>query len=478
MAGRIVIEAQVDGPATLHVTKRGVYWVNGNNAKPGLHKAAKESTWIDGKPWNPVWDDGGKPRGAAKSDVYSLPLDPSRLQFQLLSIGNMRGATGIQKRKEAVVKMEGDELTILIPDPERDSRWYAFALVPYKGASPFPLVLAPEGSPLLPPGSASTPRPIPTPSLDAGEFVKANRGNFVFVKGADGAGSGFMARMSGINYLVTNARVAASSRGAIFKTMDDKPIQPGTPAIAIGHDICRVAVSFEGKPLEALERVNEQAAVGDEVIVLGDAEGAGVIKTIKGRITRFDKNTIEVDARFEENNSGSPIVHLKTGKVIGVAAIDTQRQFNNTGRDPVKAPVVRRIGYRLDTATIYQTVKWDLLFSQAAEMAAIEKLTNDLAEVAQELSKNRRVPSGGIQASAAVRNRIGTWMQTRLKRLSPQDAALAEQGLLAFIKNTSQNDIAAARPRLTFDFFLQELNEQQKERTAIVDLFERAIHAL
>jgi hypothetical protein len=169
-SGRIIIEAQVDGPATLHVTRRGIYWVNGNNAKPGLHKATKESTWVGGKPWNPVWDDGGKPRGAAKSDVYPLPLDPSRLQFQLLAIGNARGATGIQKRSAAVVKLEGDELTILIPDPERDSRWYAFALVPYRSPAPFPLVLDPEGSPFTPPGSASTPRPIPTPSLNAGEY--------------------------------------------------------------------------------------------------------------------------------------------------------------------------------------------------------------------------------------------------------------------------------------------------------------------
>lgn len=477
-AGRIIVEAQVDGPATLHVTRRGIYWVNGNNAKPGLHKATKESTWIDGKPWNPVWDDGGKPRGAAKSDVYALPLDPSRLQFQLLAIGNVRGATGIQKRTAAVVKMEGDELTILIPDPERDSRWYAFALVPHNGAAPFPLVLAPEGSPLLPPGSASTPKPTPAPSLDAGEFVKTNRGSFVFVKGADGPGSGFIVRMSGVNYLMTNARVAASSRGAVFKTMDDTPVQPGIPAIAIGHDICRAPVTFAGKPLEALERVNENAAIGDDVLVLGDAEGAGVIETIKGRISRFDKNVIEVDARFEEGNSGGPIVHLKTGKVIGVAALETQRRLNNPGRDPEKPPVVRRVGYRLDTATIYQPVKWDLLFAQAADMAAVSKLTDDLADVTQELAKNRRVASGGSPACAAVRNRIDTWMQSRSKRLSPQDAALAEQGLLTFIKNTSQADIAAARPRLTFDFLERELDEQQKDRAAILDIFERAIHAL
>src|SRR5262249_12273693 len=104
-AGRVVIEAQVDGPATLYISKKGVYWVNGRNAKPGKHDNLDAPTYIDGQPWKPVWDDGGKPRGPGKTDVHPMALDPGKLQFQLLAVSMERSGSGILKRAPVVVKM-------------------------------------------------------------------------------------------------------------------------------------------------------------------------------------------------------------------------------------------------------------------------------------------------------------------------------------------------------------------------------------
>ncbi len=113
--------------------------------------------------------------------------------------------------------------------------------------------------------------------------------------------------------------------------------------------------------------VDENAAIGDEVVVLGNAEGAGVINTINGKIVGIGPNLVEVDAPFQPGNSGSPIVHLKTGKVVGVATYLTIRKFDSATKEPVKVPIVRRFGYRLDSVKIWQPVSWQSFYAQAAE---------------------------------------------------------------------------------------------------------------
>ncbi len=92
--------------------------------------------------------------------------------------------------------------------------------------------------------------------------------------------------------------------------------------------------------------------------------------------------------QFQQVDSGSPIIHLKTGKVIGVAAYLTIRKYDSATKEPVKEPVIRRFGYRLDSATIWQPVKWDAFYAQSTELVAIEKLTQDFGVFIKDLAKN------------------------------------------------------------------------------------------
>ncbi len=158
-APRTTIEALIDGPSELRVTQTGIYWINTRNAKPGRHERRDEPTYVNDKPWKPAWKNPGEERGADTSDPYPLKLDPAHLQFELLAVGDTHGATGIQKRSAITVKKAGADLSILIPDPERGSKWYRFALIEYKGPEPFPLV--PGGAPprTTPPHPART-RPL------------------------------------------------------------------------------------------------------------------------------------------------------------------------------------------------------------------------------------------------------------------------------------------------------------------------------
>jgi hypothetical protein len=57
----MAIEGFVDGPSTLHIRKDGIYWENGQNAKPGL---MKEPTYVNGKEWMPKWTNAAQERGS------------------------------------------------------------------------------------------------------------------------------------------------------------------------------------------------------------------------------------------------------------------------------------------------------------------------------------------------------------------------------------------------------------------------------
>jgi len=478
-APRTTVEALIDGPSELRVTQTGIYWINIRNAKPGRHERRDEPTYVNDKPWKPAWKKPGEERGSDTSDPYPLKLDPGHLQFELLAVGDTHGATGIQKRSPITVKKVGADLSILIPDPESGSRWYRFALIEYKGPEPFPLVIG-SGSKA---GSPAAPNPVaatnPPAAVDVGALVKAHRGNLVSISFPNGpAGAGFIAKIRGTPYVVTNTHVLASGPATSFKTLDGTQVQTGAPSSAVGHDIIRLAGPNAGdNPLEAMEQVDVNTSIGDGVVILGHGGGAGVVKPIQGRLVGVGPNLVETDAQFQQADSGSPIVHLKTGKVIGVAAYLTIRKYDSATREPVKEPVIRRFGFRIDSATIWQPVKWDAFYAQSTELAAIEKLTQDFGVFIKDLAKNGTI-TRYLHTNPAIKNRIDQWIDAKSKHLSPRDAELAEQSLLSFLKVASQSDITAARQHFTYDYFQRQLVEQERERTAIGEILERLVKSL
>ncbi len=327
-------------------------------------------------------------------------------------------------------------------------------------------------------GIASAQVPPPpmgsTTALSAPELVKLYRNSLIFVDAGGGAGSGFLAALGKGNYLFTNAHVAAGAKNAGFRTLEGEKLQTGAASVAVGHDIFLLQTNARGRPLEIMQHVDEHASIGDEIVVLGNAEGAGVINTITGKLVGLGPNLVEVDAPFQPGNSGSPIIHLQSGKVIGVATYLTVRKYDTATKEPIKDPVVRRFGYRLDSVKTWQPVSWPAFFAQADELKAIERLTEDLITFLEDLARDAKV-TRDRHTNPAIKNRIDAWLTAKARRLSPADAQSVDQNFIAFLKVTSQADVTAARQRLTYDYFQRALAEQQKERAQIAEIFSQII---
>jgi S1-C subfamily serine protease len=327
------------------------------------------------------------------------------------------------------------------------------------------------------PTAMATPAPPISPSDQqiAAALVQAYHDSLVFVTGADAAGSGFIASISNGNFLVTNAHVAAGIRDAQFKSLDGTAVRGGTPSIAVGEDIFCMSLPAGGKPLPVMQNVDQNAAIGDSVVVLGNAEGSGVVNTIIGKIVGIGPNLVEVDAPFVPGNSGSPIIHLKTGKVIGVATYSSTQEYDLTTDKKLPQPVVRRFGYRIDSIKGWQEVQWPAFNAQAIQMESIEKLTDDLADFFQDLAENKGVVTMGRHTNPVISTRIDDWIAAKSHNPSAEDIAEADANFLSFLKIACQTDVTAAQSRISYDYFRRELADQKQARDEMAKGFDEII---
>lgn len=308
-----------------------------------------------------------------------------------------------------------------------------------------------------------------------GALVRDYRNSLVLIESPLGKGSGFVCNIRGSTFLVSNAHVLAGARGPIFKTLDGAKITVGAGAVAVGHDVARLAVGAAQRPFEMMDGVDNAASIGDEIVVLGNSEGAGVIAPIRGKIVGLGPNLVEVDAPFVPGNSGSPIVHVNSGKAIGVATYLTVNRTEAGTQIQLREPVVRRFGYRLDSVATWQPVAWPAFYAQADELQRIEAFTGDLVRVLQDLGKNHTL-SPGVHTHPAISRRIDEWRSIAMRRgTSPRDLQSADQNILSFLKVACQSDITAARPRISYDFFQRALVKEEAERKSMAEVFTKII---
>jgi hypothetical protein len=328
------------------------------------------------------------------------------------------------------------------------------------------------------PTATATP-PIPPDVQQAAALVVQNyHDSLVFVTGADAAGSGFIASMAGSNFLITNAHVAAGIRDAQFKTLDGTAVEGGVPSLAVGEDIFCMLMPAGGKPFQIMQNVDENAAIGDAVVVLGNAEGGGVVDTIIGKIVGIGPNLVEIDAPFVPGNSGSPIVHLSTGKVIGVATYLQIKQYDMTTRKMLAKPVVRRFGYRIDSVKGWQAVNWQGFNAQAVQMESVEKLTDDLDDFFEDLAEHKGVVTMGRHTNPVLSTRINDWVTAKSNHPSAEDSADADANFLSFLKIACQTDISAAQRTITYDYFRRELKDQKQARDEMSKDFQQIINTV
>jgi hypothetical protein len=174
------------------------------------------------------------------------------------------------------------------------------------------------------------------------------------------AGSGFIAKMNGRTYLVTNQHVIMGAETISMKTASGERLTPKSVELSRTRDIARILIDDR----DAFT-ISEKFAYGIPMGVFGNSEGAGVATELYGEVTGLGTDLVEVTAEFVSGNSGSPVLD-QNQNVIGIASYvkvswippSKKEKDDQSEAEKEKAKSkTRRFCYRL-TDLEWQRVKW------------------------------------------------------------------------------------------------------------------------
>lgn len=225
----------------------------------------------------------------------------------------------------------------------------------------------------------------------------------VLIEGDGGTATGFMTKIRDVDFVVTNLHVLGGNRKMAIKTLGGEEIPMIGVFGAAGADIAIIRIGSGKGDLKLAADVLKTSKIGDNVVVVGNRQGGGVATQTSGRILGVGPTRIEVDAHFEPGNSGSPIVNLTSGEVIGVASysetrrVDVEEEGGSSARTDKKsdAPKTEKrwFGYRVDSVTKWEAIdlaKWN---AQEARIEAFREMSEALVAVLRlEFNKARRHP--------------------------------------------------------------------------------------
>jgi hypothetical protein len=299
----------------------------------------------------------------------------------------------------------------------------------------------------------------------ASDLLRHYNSDIIFVTGKSGAASGFVARYNGRRFFITNAHVLAGLGYLSLEPLDRSTIQVQSDAsmVAVGHDLIAIPVIAGGDGIPTIEKV-DTAAIGDSVVVFGNALAGGVVNPLPGKIVGLGPRIIEVSGQFEPGSSGGPIIHLRTGKVICVATYAT-RSEKISGEQST-----RRFGYRLDTIAAWQHLDFKRFQYESDVLEAVHRITRQIEDAVEDATQElpqqnaQVVEVDGRQVivppkqvmlrheyeSPLIRDAVASYLNTIIGKPGNNDDAGAI--LLDCLNTASQNNLAAAAPLFTYDF--------------------------
>ncbi len=211
----------------------------------------------------------------------------------------------------------------------------------------------------------------------------------VLIEGDNGSGTGFICKIRDIPFLVTNIHVlgcadAADSYGDGLNELEAHTLDGNKLTLtgiygAEEHDLCIIRFAEGGdyadKALEFETDVGGTVQVGDALVIPGNSKGGGTMVWTEGDVVGIGPTKIEHDAPVYEGNSGSPIIHIANGKVVGVLSYAEQvpiesffdEEAFNDKRSAIKNDI-RYFGYRLDSPHKWYGIELPRFSRQSEEL--------------------------------------------------------------------------------------------------------------
>lgn len=198
----------------------------------------------------------------------------------------------------------------------------------------------------------------------------------------NGTGTAFLARMKDRYFIVTNLHMILNSDGLTFKTKNGSSVDfPDIVFVAKGLDAVLIPINKIPDGCVALDIMEDVANVvkrGDAVVACGNSQGGEVLRRSPGEILAIGPSVVETNCAIFKGNSGSPIFHQKTGKVVGVIshATTSEGKLSDTVRRDPNSPIkskIRYFGQRVDNVKRWERMKLSDLNQQSKDLEIFHK---------------------------------------------------------------------------------------------------------
>ncbi len=229
----------------------------------------------------------------------------------------------------------------------------------------------------------SAPKPAALPPVEPEDrpLTTDQLRSIVLIEGNHGVATGFVTTYRDKLFVATNLHVLGDNQKLVVKTIDGETLAVSGIIGAVGADIALLRVTrpeLAPPQLPLASDVIQSSKIEDMVTVVGNRLGGGVATQVNGKVLGLGPDRIEVDARFQPGNSGSPVIQRKTGEVIGIATYLENVQIDESklknGSAGVRQSGEKRwFAYRFDTVARWETIDW-------ARWQAQTKRLNDFRE--------------------------------------------------------------------------------------------------
>ncbi len=226
--------------------------------------------------------------------------------------------------------------------------------------------------------------------------------SIVAIESGAGGGTGFVAQINGRKFLVSNSHVIGAMKSPKISTLSGDELKLGRLFAAHSHDIAIVEIidapeSIE--PLKIMDEVEMNVAIKDKIVVCGNSRAKGTILDTYGEVVGIGAKKVETSAPFYEGNSGSPIFHFKSRKVIGVASyvsIESKKSsaVSEVSRDNKNSAIkrdARYFAYRLDSIKKWDSISFTELFSQNEKIVNYDKKLRTIYKTYGKIASDKNI---------------------------------------------------------------------------------------
>lgn len=228
--------------------------------------------------------------------------------------------------------------------------------------------------------------PATPPSPPTGNSIEELSRAVVVIKGDVAEGTGFLVHTPEGPGVVTNQHVISANPNIKILTTTGQEIKALSLKGASDRDLAMFMIQDNRYTyLDLATDIKDTVQAGDEVITPGNSEGGEVVLDTKGTVLGIGPERIEFSNPIYHGNSGGPVFHTKSGKVLAVVTqamrVDTSNAIDKASHDNKNSAIagpMRYFGLRLDTVPQWEPYDWSRFLNETTFLKNFHDLSRCL----------------------------------------------------------------------------------------------------